>query len=240
MIDQHHGFADHDREMEFRTPVSRSSWAVVIAGVVSALLLGQPGANGVVGARTVSDQAPAPTAATVPPERTIPRPTSAPKKKVVRRSTVVKKKATTSKTATTTKRTGTTTVATGGAATPSIRATINSGGALVALRTEPDSHSTLMRRIPDGTTIAIRCQTLAVSVTDLSLGRSSSVWNELTTGGYVTNMYTSLYKAGETAPHVGVSVCGAAKSSGGEASTSTIGVGGTEKVPAKPVVTSVS
>jgi hypothetical protein len=182
-----------------------------------------------------------PTAATVPPERTIPRPVATKKAKTVtRRKTVTTKRPSArSKSTVATKRTTPTATANATSSPGTVRATISSSGALVAIRTEPDPHSTLMRRIPDRTTVAIRCQVVGAQVNDPALGRTSGLWNQLTTGGYVSNIYTSLYKVGETGPRAPLTLCGST-AAGKEQVTPTSSGTALRPVPAKTAVTAVS
>ncbi len=217
--------------------------AVVVAGVA----LNEGTALGTGGTGPAFQAAP-PTAATVPPERTVPRITAARKtvkKKVVRKPVTTVKKA---KTTTKTTVKGATTVA--GSPTTTVfkplRATVSGAGTYVAVRAEPDPKSALLRRIPDGTVVSIRCQVVGVAVSDPGAGRKSAVWNHLVAGGYITNMYTTLYVDGETKPAAGRTCSGSSGSSGGETSagtetgtvTATTGTSG--KIPAKPVITAVS
>ena len=205
---------------------------------------------------TVHLQATPPTAATVPPERTVPRVTAAKKataKKVVRKTaTTVKKAKPASTKVTSTKVGSSTTTPSGGTTTTvlkAIRATVNGSGTFVAVRAEPDPKSTLLRRVPDGTVVSISCQVLGVTVSDPDVGRTTPVWNQLTTGGYMTNMYTTLYVEGESKPAAG-RTCGGTPSTSGTGATETNDTGGVTTTtpaggssgvaPAKPVITAVS
>lgn len=236
--------------MRSRTFVPSRVGATLVALLVVAFALAQVPASGSAGGG-VNLQAAPPTAATVPPERTVPRITTAhrttTRKKVVRKSVTTVKQATT---AGSTKVTGTTIA--GGSTTKvmkALRATVNGSGSYVAVRAEPDPKSALLRRIPDGTIVSIGCQMIGVSVADPGLRRKSAVWNRLTTGGYMTNLYSSLYRDGETKPTVG-HVCSRSTSvsgtegSGSSATTTTQvpsdGGPANGKVPTKPAVTAVS
>ena len=224
--------------------------AMVVVLVVGCVALNDGVALGRGGSGAVFQVVP-PTAATVPPERTVPRVTAARpavKKKVVRKPTVTVKKA--ASTAKATVKGVSSTTAPGGATTTvlkPIRATVSGSGTYVAVRSEPDPKAALLKRLPDGTIVSIKCQLVGVAVSDPSAGRKSSLWNELSTGGYITNMYTSLYVDGETKPAQGHScsdpsgsVSSNPSANLGTATTSPSTVDSSGKIPAKPVITAVS
>lgn len=231
-----------------RTFVPRRVWATTIALAIAVFVLNNGAAIGS-GGSGLEVQAVAPTAATVPPERTVPRATSPAskivKKKVVRKSVTPKKKV---KTSGSTKATATTKPGEPSTSVvKSLRATVSGAGTYVAVRAEPDPKSALVRRIPEGTVVSIRCQVIGVAVTDPGVGRKSAIWNLLTTGGYMTNMYTNLYSHGETKIAVGRTCPTAQTGSGstgpdnpGNPTTSIPDSDTTGKVPARPVITAVS
>ncbi len=230
--------------MRSRTFVPSRFVATAVALCIAVFALNEGPAFGSGGAGLTLQAAP-PTAATVPPERTIPRITS-PVRKTVKKK-VVRKPVTTVKHGNTT---GTTIAGAGTTTTVKpLRATVNGSGSYVAVRAEPDPKSALLRRIPDGTIVSIGCQMIGVSVADPGLRRKSAVWNRLTAGGYMTNLYSSLYRDGETKPTVG-HVCSRSTSvsgtegSGSPATTTTQvpsdGGPANGKVPTKPAVTAVS
>ena len=221
---------------------------MVIAVIVAGVAFNQGTAVGT-GRSGSTLQAAPPTAATVPPERTVPRITSARKstKKVIRKPVTTVKKATT--TAKSTIKGATTTPA--GTPTTTVpkplRATVSGAGTYVAVRAEPDPKSALLKRMPEGTMVSIRCQVVGVAVSDPGAGRKSAVWNQLVAGGYITNMYTTLYVEGETKPAAGRACSGSSGSSNGDTSTgagtvtaTTLATDSSGKIPAKPVITAVS
>ena len=229
--------------MRSRTFVPSRVVATAVSLCIAVFALSEGAAFGS-GREGVALQAAPPTAATVPPERTIPRITSTVRKAAKK---VVRKPVTTVKHA---NATGTTIVGSGTTTTVKpLRATVSGAGTYVAVRAQADPKSALLRRIPDGTIVSIGCQMIGVSVADPGLRRKSALWNRLTTGGYMTNLYTSLYRDGETKPTVGhacsrsTSVSGTEGSGSSATATTQLPADGgpaNGKVPTKPAVTAVS
>ena len=59
------------------------------------------------------------------------------------------------------------------------------------MRAQPDASARELRRLKEGDTLRLSCQTRGESVHSSVLGASSTVWSRTTSGGYVANVYVS-------------------------------------------------
>ena len=66
-----------------------------------------------------------------------------------------------------------------------------SGDCRLSVRAQPDASSAELRRLKEGDTLKLSCQTHGESVHSSVLGASSTVWSKTTQGGYVANVYVS-------------------------------------------------
>jgi hypothetical protein len=66
-----------------------------------------------------------------------------------------------------------------------------SGDCRLSVRAQPNASSAELRRLKEGDTLKLACQTRGESVHSSVLGASSTVWSKTTRGGYVANVYVS-------------------------------------------------
>jgi uncharacterized protein YraI len=91
-------------------------------------------------------------------------------------------------------------------ATPALAAsgTVDTTGAPVTVRSAPSTTSTSVGSLADGAKVTITCQTYGTSVTG-TFG-TSTIWDKLSTGGYVSDAYVYTGTDGLAAPLCGTSV----------------------------------
>ena len=68
-------------------------------------------------------------------------------------------------------------------------------GNRVAVRSAPGKAAKSIARKAEGETLAISCQVKGETVRDATSGHVSSLWDKLSSGGYVANIYTTAYEA---------------------------------------------
>ncbi len=74
--------------------------------------------------------------------------------------------------------------------------------------TNPRTSTRTGKGYPEGATVAIVCQTRnGRPVTDPTTGTSSSVWDKLDDGGWISDLYTTLPKSDGDTPPLGIPVC---------------------------------
>lgn len=66
-----------------------------------------------------------------------------------------------------------------------------SGDCHLSVRAQPNASAAELRRLKEGDTLKLSCQTTGESVHSSALGASSTVWSKTTRGGYVANVYVS-------------------------------------------------
>lgn len=65
----------------------------------------------------------------------------------------------------------------------------------VAVRSAPGKAAKSIARKAEGATLTISCQVKGETVRDTTSGHVSSLWDKLSSGGYVANIYTTAYEA---------------------------------------------
>lgn len=81
------------------------------------------------------------------------------------------------------------------------------GGKGVAVRSRPDPAATLLGRKAEGAVLTITCQVKGTLVRDATQNRSSTLWDKLSTGGYVANIYTTAYEPTKAGISTGLKAC---------------------------------
>ena len=77
----------------------------------------------------------------------------------------------------------------------------------VAVRSAPGKAAKSIARKAEGATLIISCQVKGETVRDTTSGHVSSLWDKLSSGGYVANIYTTAYEAKTTGYSKGLHRC---------------------------------
>ena len=77
----------------------------------------------------------------------------------------------------------------------------------VAVRSAPGKAAKSIARKAEGATLTISCQVKGETVRDTTSGHVSSLWDKLSSGGYVANIYTTAYEAKTTGYSKGLRRC---------------------------------
>lgn len=77
----------------------------------------------------------------------------------------------------------------------------------VAVRSAPGKAAKSIGRKAEGATLTISCQVKGETVRDATSGHVSSLWDKLSSGGYVANIYTTAYEAKTTGYSKGLHRC---------------------------------
>ena len=75
------------------------------------------------------------------------------------------------------------------------------------MRSAPGKAAKSIGRKAEGATLTISCQVKGETVRDATSGHVSSLWDKLSSGGYVANIYTTAYEAKTTGYSKGLHRC---------------------------------
>ncbi len=81
------------------------------------------------------------------------------------------------------------------------------GNTPITVRSAPDAATRAIGHRANGSRLSIICQTKGTKVHDTTTGHSSTLWDKLSTGGYVSNLYTHAYSPTTTGYTPGLKRC---------------------------------